>query len=92
MIKKEINLETNLVVFKLRRTGAGLMLVAEAAREGPQAFTMTGLQQQRFRFEHDVLVALQRAGIGSWSEFPQDNIQATVTRDQLMAMGFKGIY
>jgi hypothetical protein len=53
---------------------------------------MNGVLPQRFRFELDVLQALQRAGIGSWSEFPQDNIQATVTRDQLKSLGFKGIY
>jgi hypothetical protein len=92
MKKIQINLETNLVTFQLRRTGAALMLVAEAAKEGPSSFNMTGVLPQRFRFEHDVLIALQRAGIGSWSEFPQDNIQATVTRDQLKALGFKGIY
>jgi len=85
-------LETNLVVFKLRRTGASLMLAAEPAHDGPQTFTMQGLQAQRFRYEHDILQALQRAGIGHWTEFPQDSIQATVTRDQLLAMGFKGIY
>ena len=92
MIKRTLDLDTNLVTFKLRRTGAGLMLAAEAASEGPQTFTMAGIQMQRFRFEHDVLQALQKAGIGSWSEFPQDHIQATVTRSQLVALGFKGIY
>lgn len=68
------------------------MLAAEPADDGHQSFTMTGLQMQRFRFEGDVLRALQRAGIGTWSEFPQDNIQATVTRDQLQTLGFRGIY
>ena len=68
------------------------MLTAEPAPDGPQTFTMQGMQVQRFRFEHDILRALQRAGIGTWSEFPPDDIQATVTRDQLLAMGFKGIY
>jgi hypothetical protein len=92
MKKTEIDLETNLVTLKLRRTGAGLMLAAEVAKEGPLSFNMTGLLPQRFRFEHDVLLALQRAGIGSWSEFPQDHIQATVTRGQLRSMGFKGIF
>ena len=63
MLKKTLDMDTNLVTFKLRRTGAGLMLAAEAAREGPQTFTMAGIQMQRFRFEHDVLQALQKAGI-----------------------------
>lgn len=85
-------METNLVLFKLRRTGASLLFAAEPVKDGPQSFTMTGLQTQRFRYERDVLVALERAGIGYWTEFPADNIQATVTRDQLLAMGFKGIY
>lgn len=85
-------METNLVEFKLRRTGASLMLVAEPVSGGPQSFSMKGVQVQRFRFEHDVLNAFERTGIGYWSEFPSDNIQATVTREQLHSLGFKGIY
>jgi len=87
-----MSLETNLVVFKLRRSGAGLFLAAEPLQDGPQHFRMNGVQAQRFRFEHDVLKALERGGIGYWTEFPADNIQATVTREQLRTMGFKGIF
>lgn len=85
-------METNLVEFKLRRVGATLLLVAEPVSGGPQTFSMKGVQMQRFRFEHDVLNAFERTGIGYWSEFPPDHIQATVTREQLSALGFKGIY
>ena len=85
-------MDTNLIEFKLRRTGAGLTLAAEPVHDGPQSFSMKGVQMQRFRFEHDVLNALERTGIGYWSEFPADNIQATVTREQLHSLGFKGIY
>lgn len=85
-------METNLVQFKLRWTGSSLMFVAEPARGERQSFTMTGIQSQRVRHERDVLLALERAGIGRWSEFPSDHILATVTRDQLWAMGFKGVY
>jgi hypothetical protein len=85
-------METNLVNFKLRWTGSSLMFVAEPSPDGPQTFTMTGLQNQRIRFERDALAALERVGLGHWSEFPADHIQATVTRAQLWALGFKGIY
>jgi hypothetical protein len=83
---------TNLVVFKLRRTGASLLLTAEPVDGGPQSFVMESLQMQRFRYEGDVLHALEQAGVGRWSQFPADNIQATVTRAQLRAMGFRGNY
>ena len=85
-------METNLVLFKLRWTGSSLLFVAEPAHDGPQTFSLKGIQAQRIRFERDALVALERAGIGHWSAFPGDHIQATVTRQQLLAMGFKGIY
>ena len=68
------------------------MLSAEPVRSGAQHFSMNGIQLQRFRFEHDILRALERAGIGYWTEFPPDHIEATVTRDQLVTLGFKGIY
>ena len=84
--------ETNLVVFKLRRTGTSLLLIAEALNGGPQSFAMNGVQLQRFRYEGDVLKALEQAGIGHWSNFPSDHIQATVTRTQLRSMGFRGNY
>lgn len=89
---KEWGLRTNLVVFSLRRTGASLLFVAEAARDGSQGFAMQGLHAQRVRYESDALKALERAGVGSWSAFPMDSIQATVTRDQLKSMGFRGNY
>jgi hypothetical protein len=85
-------LETNLVNFKLRWTGSSLLFVAEPAPDGPQGFTMASLQNQRIRFERDALAALERVGLGQWSQFPSDHIQATVTRQQLWAMGFKGVY
>ena len=85
-------METNLINFTLRRTGASLLLEAEPAPGGPQGFVMHGVQLQRFRYEGDVLQLLERAGIGRWSAFPADSIQATVTRNQLWSMGFRGNY
>ncbi len=87
-----MELGTNLVVFALRRTGASLLLSAEPAPGGPQGFAMQGVQLQRFRYEADALRVLEQAGVGRWSSFPPDNIQATVTRSQLRAMGFRGNY
>lgn len=87
-----MDLGTNLVLFRLRRTGASLLLEAEASQDGPQGFAMHGVQLQRFRYEGDVLRLLEHAGVGRWSSFPTDYIQATVTRSQLRAMGFRGNY
>ncbi len=85
-------METNLVAFTLRWTGTSLLLAAEPVPGSTQAFSMQGMQLQRFRFEHDVLQLLERTGIGRWSTFPPDSIQATVTRSQLWQMGFRGNY
>ena len=90
--RRSIALPTNLVLFRLRWTGSGLQFIAEAASGGPQGFVMQGVQFQRLRYEGEALQALERAGVGSWSAFPTDNIEATVTREQLMAMGFRGNY
>jgi len=83
---------TNLVVFSLRRIGASLLFSAEVVVNGPQSFAMQGIQLQRVQYERDALKALERAGIGLWSSFPADNIEATVTRGQLRTMGFTGNY
>ena len=83
---------TNLVNFTLRRTGSSVLLTAEPAPGGPQAFAMHGVQLLRFRHEGEVLKIFERAGIGRWSSFPPDHIQATVSRGQLHGMGFRGNY
>ncbi len=85
-------METNLVALTLRRTGTSLLLEAEPVPGSPQSFAMHGVQLQRFRYEGDVLQLLERSGIGRWSTFPPDSIQATVTRSQLWSMGFRGNY
>ncbi len=87
-----MDLGTNLVNFSLRRTGSSLLLAAEPVPGGSQAFAMHGVQLLRFRYEGDVLQLFERAGIGRWSSFPPDHIQATVTRSQLYQMGFRGNY
>ncbi len=83
---------TNLVRFRLRSTGTSLLLEAEPVRSGTQSFTMEGVQVRRFRHEGEVLQALEGAGVGRWSAFPPESIEATVTRDQLFAIGFRGVY
>ncbi len=85
-------METNLVVLRLRRTGVNLLFTAELVNGTSRGFVMEGLQPQRLRFEHDALHSLQRGEVGSWSAFPPDGVQATVTRDQLRRMGFRGNY
>ncbi len=83
---------TNLVVFLLRRMGASLLFTVEPAVSGRQGFAMQGVQNQRVTFEVEALQALERGGVGSWTRFPPDGVQATVTRDQLRTMGFRGNY
>ena len=83
---------TNLVRFRLRSTGTGYLLEAEPVRSGPQSFTMAGLQVRRFHHEGEALRALEAAGVGRWSAFPPESIEATVTRDQLFSIGFRGVY
>lgn len=83
---------TNLVRFRLRFTGTGFLLEAEPVQGGPQSFTMAGLQVRRFPYESEALRALEAAGVGRWSAFPQESIEATVTRDQLFSIGFRGVY
>lgn len=87
-----MNSETNLVLFILRRTGANLLFTADTIPGGAYSFNMQGLQPQRLRFQKDALDSLERVGLGHWSEFPPDGIQATITRDQLRLMGFRGNY
>ena len=83
---------TNLVRFRLRSTGTSLLLEAEPVWGGSQSFVMEGLQVRRFRHEGEVLRALEAAGIGRWSAFPPESIEATVSRDQLFQIGFRGVY
>jgi len=75
-------METNLVHFHFRRLGSGLWLDAEPAPGG----------QQQFAMEHVHRLALEAAGVGHWTTFPHDGIQATVTRGQLRTIGFRGNY
>jgi hypothetical protein len=85
-------MDTNLVHFTLRRVGSTLHFAADPVKSGSQSFVMHSLQLQRLPSEYDALRALELAGIGRWSSFPPDGIEATVTRDQLRAMGFRGNY
>jgi len=85
-------MDTNLVNFTLRRVGSTLHFNADPVKSGAQSFVMHSLQLQRLPSEYEALKALERVGIGYWSSFPPDGIQATVTREQLRAMGFRGNY
>ena len=85
-------METTLVQFVFRRLGSGLWLDAEPVPGGQQQFAMDHVHRMRVRSEGDVLRALQDAGVGHWTSFPVDPIQATVTRTQLRSIGFRGNY
>ncbi len=83
-------METNLVHFTFRRLGSGLWLDAEPVTGGQQQFAMTHVHRLRVRTEGEALRGLEAAGIGVWTTFPLDGIQATVTRAQLRTVGFRG--
>lgn len=83
-------METNLVQLTLTLLGANLWLTAEPLAGGARGFSMENVRAPRFDTESAVLRALAAAGVGSWSSFPLDGIQATLSRAQLRSIGFKG--
>ena len=85
-------METTLVHFHFRRLGSGLFLDAEPVHGGQQQFSMEHVHRMRVRSEGEALKAVERAGIGHWTTFPLDGIQATVSRLQLREAGFRGNY
>lgn len=85
-------METNLIHLIFRRLGSGLWLDAEPVPGGQQQFVMEHVHRLRVRSEGEVLRALEAAGVGRWTNFPIDGIQATVTRGQLRTIGFRGNY
>jgi hypothetical protein len=85
-------MEANLVTFYMRRMGSALWIDAEQVEGGKRQFGMSGVQRLRVNTEREVLQAIDNAGIGHWSSFPPDGIQATVTRTQLKTIGFRGNY
>ncbi len=85
-----MEMETNLVHLTFRRLGSGLWLDAEPVPGGQQQFAMTHVHRLRVRTEGEALRGLEGAGVGTWTTFPLDGIQATVTRAQLRTIGFRG--
>ena len=85
-------METNFVQFSFRRLGSGLWLDVDAVPGGQQQFAMEHVHRMRVRSEGELLASLKAAGVGEWSSFPVHPIQATVTRSQLIAIGFRGNY
>ena len=75
----------------LRLLGLSLWLSAEPADNilGPD-HSLRSLRPLRFRTESEALRALEAAGIGHWSSFPQDGIHATLSKLQLRQLGFRG--
>lgn len=85
-------MEANLVNFILRRIGSSTYLDVEQVEDGKRQFNIEGAQRLRVPNETDALKRIEAAGIGHWTSFPTDNIQATVTRNQLRTIGFRGNY
>jgi hypothetical protein len=75
----------------LRLLGNTLWLHADPADDilGPD-HSLRNLRPHRFRTESEALRALDSAGVGHWSSFPQEGIHATLTRSQLRSIGFRG--
>lgn len=83
-------MDTNLVRFELTLLGSNLWLTVEPVEGGQQGFSIERLRAVRFDREPQALRALAAAGVGHWSSFPHDGVQATVTREQLRTVGFRG--
>ncbi len=76
---------------ELRLLGMTLWLNAEPATDTLGSdHAMRHLRPVRFRTESEALRALATADVGQWSSFPHDGIQATLSRSQLRALGFRG--
>ena len=75
----------------LRLLGAALWLNAEPAETTlGDDHSLRHLRPLRFRTESEALRALDAAGVGQWSSFPLDGIHATLSRQQLRSIGFRG--
>ena len=76
---------------QLRLLGAALWLSVEPA-EGSigSDHALYHLRPLRFRTESEALRALAAADVGQWSSFPQEGVQATLSRGQLRTIGFRG--
>jgi hypothetical protein len=84
-------MESHFYRLDLRMLGIALWLSAEPAENtlGPD-HSLRSLRPLRFRTESEALRALDTAGVGQWSSFPQEGIHATLSRSQLRTLGFRG--
>lgn len=76
---------------ELRKLGGALFL--HAAPTGDllgQDHALHNLRPLRFGTESAALRALEGAGTGHWSSFPDEGIGATLSRSQLRSIGFRG--
>lgn len=84
-------MQTHFYRLTLRKLGVALWLEVEPDESslGPD-HTHRHLRPVRFRTESEALRALDSANVGVWSTFPHDGIHATLSRDQLRTLGFRG--
>lgn len=85
-------MEAHFYKLSLRRLGIVFWLEAEPAadsRLGPD-HSHRHLRPVRFRTESEALQALGAAHVGRWTSFPDEGVQATLSRSQLRTLGFRG--
>lgn len=84
-------METHFYKLSLRRLGIALYLEAEPVDSslGPD-HAHRHLRPVRFRTEFEALRTLAQAEVGHWSSYPAEGVHATLTRNQLRTLGFRG--
>jgi hypothetical protein len=84
-------MEAHFYKLSLRRLGIAFWLEAEPMDNnlGPD-HAHRHLRPVRFRTQGEALGALAAAEVGRWTSFPDDGVQATLSRSQLRTLGFRG--
>lgn len=84
-------MESHFFHLQLRLLGGTLWLNAEPSDNVLGSdHSLRHLRPVRFRTESEALRAIDSAGVGHWSSFPHDGIQATLSLSQLRSIGFRG--
>ena len=84
-------MDAHFIRLDLRLLGGTLWLHAHLVEDTLGSdHTLRNLRPIRFPTESEALRTLDRAGVGHWSAFPQEGVQATLSLFQLRTIGFRG--
>ena len=86
-------MDAHFFCLSLRLLGGTLWLHADPVEDTLGSdHSLRNLRPIRFLTESQALRTLDNAGVGHWSSFPQEGVQATLTHSQLRTIGFRGNY